>query len=190
LISLGTSCELPALHQIQTNVTAAWQSVETIAHQETNMAILKWAPFSAFTELEQQMHSLLDRIGARPWSEGFGWKPDTDIFREEGDLVVLAELPGLDPDDDLYLTVEDNVLQIKGEKSESTAVEGDTRYVQERRYGSFQRSVMLPDGVDPTAVQARYDNGVLTVRIPLPEAATEEGGHQKIHVDVATGSGG
>jgi HSP20 family protein len=151
------------------------------------MAIMKWAPFSAFTELEQQMHSLLDRMGARPWSEGFGWKPDTDIYREDEDLVVQAELPGLDPNEDLEITIENNVMQIKGEKSESKELEENDRYVEERRYGSFQRKVMLPEGVDPGTVQANYVNGVLTVRIPLPEMSIEEG-TKKIHVEVTTKS--
>ncbi len=148
------------------------------------MAIARWAPFSAFTSLEQEMQSLLDRIGARPWSEGFGWKPETDIYREEGALVVRAELPGLDPDADLDITVESNVLQIKGEKSESHEVDEADRYVSERRFGSFQRSVMLPEGVDPEAVTADYDNGVLTVRVALPATPSEDE-PRKVHVDVA-----
>jgi HSP20 family protein len=148
------------------------------------MAIARWAPFSAFTSLEQEMQSLLDRIGARPWLEGFGWKPDADIYREEGTLVVQAELPGLDPEADLDITVESNVLQIKGEKSESHEVDETNRYVTERRFGSFRRSVMLPEGVDPETVTADYDNGVLTVRVTLPETPSEEE-PRKIHVDVA-----
>ena len=76
------------------------------------MAIAKWAPFSAFTSLEQEMHSLLDRLGARPWLEGFGWKPDTDIYRRGGILVVEAELPGLDPSRDLTVDVDDGVVFI------------------------------------------------------------------------------
>ena len=152
------------------------------------MAIKKWAPFSAFTELEQEMHSLLDRVGARPWLEGFGWKPETDIYRDNGTLVVQAELPGLDPAEDLEIDVEENVLQIKGTKSESKEVSETDQYVTERRYGSFRRSVMLPNGVDPAAVSAVYDNGILTVRVPLPEDSTEEE-TRKVHVDVAVESG-
>jgi HSP20 family protein len=152
------------------------------------VAIKQWAPFSAFTELEQEMHSLLDRVGARPWLEGFGWKPDTDIFRDNGTLVVQAELPGLDPAKDLEIDVEENVLQITGEKSESKEIKETDQYVTECRYGSFRRSVMLPDGVDPAAVSAAYDNGILTVRVPLPEeSAAEE--TRKVHVDIAVESG-
>lgn len=147
------------------------------------MAIAKWAPFSAFTSLEQEMQSLLDRIGARPWIEGFGWKPDADIYREEGSLVVQAELPGLDPEADLDITVEGNVLQITGEKSESHEIDETNRYVSERRFGSFRRSVMLPDGVDPDAVTAGYDNGVLTVRVSLPETPPQEE-TRKVRVEI------
>jgi HSP20 family protein len=131
------------------------------------------------------MHSLLDRLGARPWLEGFGWKPDTDIYRENGTLVVQAELPGLDPTSELDIDVTANVLHIKGEKSESREVKETDRYVTERRFGSFERSVMLPEGVDPDAVTAKYDNGILTVRVPLPEPSAEEGLVRKVHVDVA-----
>jgi len=148
------------------------------------MTIARWPPFSAFTSLEQEMQTLLDRIGARPWLEGFGWKPDADIYREEGTLVVQAELPGLDPDTDLDITVESNVLQIKGEKTESHGVDEADRYVAERRFGLFRRSVMLPEGVDPESVTANYDNGVLTVRVLLPETPSDEE-PRKVHVDVA-----
>jgi HSP20 family protein len=150
------------------------------------MAIAKWAPFSAFTSLEQEMHSLLDRLGARPWLEGFGWKPDTDIYRRGGTLVVEAELPGLDPSRDLKVDVDDGVLQIKGMKPESDGVRETDRYVTERRFGPFQRSVMLPSGVDPEAITAVYRNGVVTVRVPLPEAGTEEE-DRRTRIDVAVG---
>jgi HSP20 family protein len=132
------------------------------------------------------MHSLLDRIGARPWLEGFGWKPDTDIYRNDGELVVQVELPGLDPDADLDIEVEDNVLQIKGEKTQSTEIEETDCYVTERRFGAFCRSVMLPSGVATEDIVASYDNGVLTVRVPLPEKAVQEQ-PPAVHIEVAAG---
>ena len=133
------------------------------------MAIDVWAPFSAYASLEQELHTLLDRIGARPWLEGFGWKPDTDIYRHDGCLVVQAELPGIDPEADLTVDIRENVLEIVGERAESAEVDEKNRYVCERRFGAFRRTVMLPDGVDATAVTATFDNGLLTVRVPLPE---------------------
>ena len=149
------------------------------------MASKLWAPFSAFATLEQEMHSLLDRLGARPWVEGFGWKPDTDIFREDGALVVQAELPGVDPGEDLSIDLEENVLQIRGKKATAVEVNEADRYVTERRFGSFRRSVMLPDGVDLGLVTATYANGILTVRVPLPDTPTIE--PQSVHVDIEAG---
>ena len=148
------------------------------------MTTERWAPFSAFTSLEQEMHALLDRIGARPWLEGFGWKPDTDIYREDVTLVVQTELPGIEPKTDLTVEVEDSVLQITGRKPESTEISDSNRYIKERRLGSFCRSVMLPKGVDPSAVTACYRNGLLTVRVPLPEASSEDSGSRRTPVEV------
>jgi HSP20 family protein len=149
------------------------------------MAIKVWAPFSAFTSLEQEMQSLLNRIGARPWMEGFGWKPDTDIFRDDGYLVVQAELPGIDPSDGISVHIEDGVLRIAGEKSEATGVSEGDRYITERRFGSFHRSVMLPDGVDAAAVTAAFYNGLLTVRVPLPEIPPGETGNGRTPIEIA-----
>lgn len=151
------------------------------------MAVVKWAPFSAFTALEQEVHSLVDRMGARPLLEGFGWKPDTDIYREKGALVVEAELPGLDPRADLEIDIEDGVLQIKGSKDEAKEISETDEYVRERRYGSFCRSVVLPEGVDGESVTATYDNGILVVKIPLPEATPEQE-TQRVKIDVTPGT--
>lgn len=148
------------------------------------MAMNLWAPFSAFTALEQEMHSLQDRLGARPWVEGFGWKPDTDIFREGDALVIQAELPGVDPDESLTIEVEGNVLLIKGKKATVSEIHEPNQYVSERRFGSFQRSVMLPDGVDPSSVTAVYANGVLTVTVPLPDQPSAEPKSVQVNIEV------
>ncbi len=148
------------------------------------MAVETWAPFRAFTELEQEMHTLLDRIGARPWMEGFGWKPDSDIYRDGRTLVVEVELPGIDPSANLEVQVEGNVLQITGARSQSPDVNEADRYVTERRFGRFARHVMLPGPVDPAAVTAGYANGLLTVRVALPEHPAEDTGVQTVPITV------
>jgi HSP20 family protein len=140
------------------------------------------APFRAFTELEQEMHTLLDRIGARPWMEGFGWKPDSDIYRDGRALVVEVELPGVDPSADLEVHVEGNVLEVTGARFQSSGVDEADRYVTERRFGRFARRVMLPGPVDPAAVTADYANGLLTVRVPLPELPSDDPGIQSIPI--------
>jgi HSP20 family protein len=155
----------------------------TDERRQVRMATAKWAPFRAFTALEQEMHLLLDRLGARPWAEGFGWKPDTDMFRDDDEMVVQAELPGLDPTEDLEIDIEQNVLQISGTKSKSNEFDEADLFVRERRFGRFRRSIILPSGVTPDSVRASYENGILTVRVPLP-APSSDGDEQEAAVRV------
>jgi HSP20 family protein len=133
--------------------------------------------FDPFVSMRQEMDRVFDNFfGAldRP-SRGLmgGWQtvsPALDIAENEKDVVVTAELPGLD-EKDFEVTLAGDVLTLKGEKkSEQEKKNGDSQYV-ERRYGSFSRSVRLPFTVKNEAVEANYDKGVLTVRIPKPAEA-------------------
>ena len=130
------------------------------------------------------MHSLLDRVGARSWVEGFGWRPDTDIYRADSVLVVQLELPGIDPLEDLEVDVEDNVLQISGRKTQAPDVTETDRFITERRFGPFHRDVMLPDEVDASAITAVFDNGILTIRVARPAEPPEETPSKRVRVSV------
>ena len=147
------------------------------------MAITRWAPFSAFTSLEREMQDMVDKFALRPWSEDFDWRPSTDVSREDGDLVVHAELPGVAAED-VAVEVEGNVLRITGKRESETKAGDDDRFLRERHFGSFRRDIVLPDGVDPDSIAAALDSGVLTVRVPLPEEVSEEPTSRTIHVDV------
>ena len=94
----------------------------------------------------------------------------------EGDtLVVRAELPGVDPDKDVEITVSDDVLTIAAERREekTEGEEGKPGYRSEFRYGSYRRSVSLPAGVSADAVTATYQNGILEVRAPIAKPVSE-----------------
>lgn len=132
------------------------------------MAIMRWAPFSAFASLEREMQDMLDRFGSRPLLEGFEWKPSTDIYREGDKLIVRAEIPGIDPEEELTVELKDGVLHISGEKKVEKEISEDNRYLKECRYGSFRRQVVLPEGVDPESIHANFDNGILMVTVPVP----------------------
>lgn len=114
-----------------------------------------------------------DRIFRLPRSltdhDDVRFSPSMDIVRDEGELTIMTELPGIDPDEDVEITIEDDILTIQGEKTEERETKEDDRYLHERRYGSFMRRIPLPDGVSPDKVSAAYDKGVLTVRVTLPE---------------------
>jgi HSP20 family protein len=91
-------------------------------------------------------------------------------FTEEGNLVVRAELPGIDPEQDVQITVDGGQLQIMAERREEEEKEGRRFHRRELRYGSFSRTVPLPEGTDEQAISASYRNGVLEVRVPTPQA--------------------
>jgi HSP20 family protein len=116
------------------------------------------------------------------WFES-GWLR-IEEFRDGDDLIVKAELPGIDPEKDLEITVAGDILRVhakREEKSETTKTGG---YRSEFRYGSFEREVPLPQGVDPAGVEATYTDGILTVKVPVPVAKEET--HRVIPVMTTT----
>ena len=90
-------------------------------------------------------------------------------FREDGVLVIRADLPGIDPEADVELTVSHGVLRIEAERREEQKKEGKGYVRQELRYGSLSRSLPLPEGVTEADIAATYKDGVLEIRVPEPE---------------------
>lgn len=88
-------------------------------------------------------------------------------FEDGAQLVVRAELPGIDPDADVEITMSDNTLHLRAERRSETKTEDKKGYRSEFRYGSFSRSVRLPAGASPEDVSATYGDGILEVRIPI-----------------------
>ena len=105
---------------------------------------------------------------------GFTVTPAIDIVEKEKAFEVTAEIPGLDAKN-VDVQLSDNVLTIKGEKQEEKEEKTKDRYVSERRYGSFRRSLQVPGSVDANKIEANFKNGVLTVTMPKsPEAQKKE----------------
>jgi HSP20 family protein len=94
----------------------------------------------------------------------------TDVSEDENALQITMELPGVDPDD-VRLSLENNVLTIRGEKKQQFDENNERVHRFERVYGIFERTFVLPNTVDPDSIEARFDNGVLIVRIPKAERA-------------------
>lgn len=94
-----------------------------------------------------------------------------DEYREDGDLVIRAELPGIDPDEDVELTVSDSMLRIEAERREEEKVEEKGYVRHEIRSGTFTRSLPLPEGVSEADVTASYKDGILEIRVPAPAPA-------------------
>jgi HSP20 family molecular chaperone IbpA len=91
-------------------------------------------------------------------------------FASEGQYVLRAELPGIDPEKDVEITVDDGVLTVKAERREEKKEGGRSEF----RYGSFARSVTLPAGADEESIAASYRDGILEVRTPIKEATKAE----------------
>ncbi len=94
-----------------------------------------------------------------------GLTPAWDIKETEKELVVKADLPGID-EKDVQLTIHDGVLSLRGEKKSERKDERENYHLMERSYGSFQRSMRLPETVDEDKIEANFDKGVLTVTLP------------------------
>jgi len=110
-----------------------------------------------------------------PWASLLPFTPPqtfrVEDYTDDGHHVIRAELPGLDPDSDVEVTVADGVLEIHAERH----TERKDVHRSEFRYGSLTRSVTLPAGTDPEKITATYDKGILEVSVPIPEHPKEEG---------------
>ncbi|MGO9171927.1 MAG: Hsp20/alpha crystallin family protein [Rhodomicrobium sp.] len=109
------------------------------------------------------MPSLANLRQAFPAAQGL--TPAWDVKETEKELVVKADLPGID-EKDIQLTILDGVLSLRGEKKSETTGEHENYHLMERSYGSFHRSIRLPETVDEDKVEASFDKGVLTVTLP------------------------
>jgi HSP20 family protein len=153
------------------------------------MALVRWSPWQGLYEIQRDMDQLMTRLfGPNTASlSSFGrhnWVPAVDVFTRDKDLVVRAELPGIDPEKDVDISFQDGVLTIRGERRQEHQKEEGGTYRSEFSYGSFERSVMLPEGVQEKDIQATYENGILEVVVPK---AAELTAPKRIPVQVGSG---
>jgi HSP20 family protein len=133
-----------------------------------------WRPFRELDKMRSEMDRLWDAFfEGRPrknMMEGEEWLPSVDVSETKNDLVVKAELPGMDPKD-IDISLSDGLLTIKGEKKQEKEEKEENYHFIERSYGSFTRSVQLPKEVKHEKISASYRNGVLKVVLPKSEEA-------------------
>src|SRR5216110_389538 len=143
----------------------------------------RWEPSRGTTTLQEQFNrvfgDMLERAGDE--SNLTPWAPAVDIFETEHELVVKADLPDVNPQD-LDIRVENNILTIRGERKFEKKVNEENYVRVERSDGSFARSFTLANTVNPDAIKAEYQNGVLTLSIPKREEAKPK----QIKVNVGT----
>ena len=135
-------------------------------------AITRWEPFAALSELRTRLDRMFDEW---PLFEGreHAWMPAIDVMREDGNLLVRADVPGITPEE-VKIEVKDHILTISGQHEEHTEEQHKHYMRHERRCGSFCRSMPLPAGVDAKDIKATTHEGVIEVTIPLSKEAKKE----------------
>ncbi|MDX1624568.1 MAG: Hsp20/alpha crystallin family protein [Gemmatimonadota bacterium] len=153
--------------------------------------LTRYRPFNDVLSLPRELDRWMDEaMGSMQWERGENirqWFPVTDISETEDHLMLRLEVPGLSHED-LKISVENNTLTVRGEKTQETSREDETFYRTERSYGSFERSFSLPNQFDHEDVHANLENGVLIVRVPRREEAKAreieiEGGSERKEIE-------
>ncbi|KPL12833.1 hypothetical protein AMJ74_06055 [candidate division WOR_3 bacterium SM1_77] len=138
----------------------------------------KWEPFSELVTMRDDMDRLFDVFfGTQSQTIDDLWRPSIDIEESNGNLMVRAEIPGMDKKD-IKVVVKDDVLTISGERKRENETKDKTFHRIERSYGQFRRMIRLPAEVDADMVKATYKDGVLNVTLPKPESMKPK------HIDV------
>jgi HSP20 family protein len=137
------------------------------------MNLVRWNPFSEMSLLQNHMNRLFE-TAFRTWpGDSTGttdWVPAADIYETENELMVNLDLPGVDPKT-VEVSVENNVLTIRGERRFDANQSRENFHRLERFYGAFARSFALSMQVDAEKIQAAYKHGVLSITLPKAEAA-------------------
>jgi len=147
------------------------------------MSLVRWDPLKNLISLQERMNRLFDETmkmshGHEPVSGGV-WSPAVDIFETAEEIVLVAELPGIEPGD-VDIQVRDNTLTIKGERKMEKSVKEESFHRVERAYGAFSRTFTLPSTVDHERISANFTKGLLEVRMPKSSKARP----QKIKIEV------
>ena len=133
------------------------------------MAIIRWDPFRDLVTLREKMNRLFEEAYSSRGEErnlvSSSWTPSVDIYETEQQLVLTAEVPGIE-DKDIEIKIEDNTLTIKGERKFEKETKEENYHRVERAYGSFYRSFSLPPYIDQDKIEAEHENGVLKITMP------------------------
>jgi HSP20 family protein len=133
------------------------------------MAIIRWDPFRDLVTIRDKMNRLFEDAVTQRGEEkelvASSWAPAVDIYEDESQLVLTAEIPGLS-EKDVEIKIEDNVLSIQGERKLEKETREENYHRIERAYGSFYRSFTLPNYVDEDKIRAEHENGVVKITMP------------------------
>ena len=132
----------------------------------------RWEPFRGLTDIQSEVNRLFDNFFDRPAGLGVVervWAPTMDMYETKDDLVVTFELPGV-KEKEVHVSITNDILTIKGERTQSQEVKDENDHRLERWYGKFERNIPLPMPVQTDKVRAAYRDGVLEIKLPKAEA--------------------
>ena len=133
------------------------------------MAIIRWDPFRDLVTLREKMNRLFEEAYSSRGSEKdlitSTWTPSVDIYETDHELVLTAELPGIE-DSDINIEIEDNTLTIKGERKFEKEIKEENYHRIERAYGSFAHSFSLPPNIEQEKISAEHEIGILKITMP------------------------
>ncbi len=130
--------------------------------------LTRWDPIQEALDLQHAMRQVMERT--LPGSDGQQFDLAMDIYETPNSYEIEASVPGINPED-VDITLNNNVLTIRGETKTEEEKDDKNYHLRERRIGSFVRSITLPSSVNADAIEAHYDNGVLKLRLPKAEEA-------------------
>ena len=131
--------------------------------------LIRWEPAREMMTLREAMDRLFDDAFTRPFSLRDGWTvPAIDMYQTDDEIVVKAALPGIKADE-VQINITGEVLTLKGEMKHEEEKKEKAWHMREQRWGSFERSVVLPTDVVSDKAKAEFENGILTITLPKAE---------------------
>lgn len=152
------------------------------------MSLVRWSPFEEMETMRRQMDRMFDQmLGGSGLGRSFAslpqlesarvFAPNVEVYATDKDVVIKAELPGIDPKDvDVEITEE--AVHLTGEMKREEEIKEDNYYRTERQYGHFERVIPLPNRIKDSEAKANFKNGVLTIRAPLAEEVKKPQGRK------------
>lgn len=154
------------------------KSTNVPVNRESGQPARALSPWTSFGSLRDEMERLFDNFEPRQWLDrrladtgrAFPLCPAIDLTEDEKGYSITAELPGLEPDA-IHVKISNGTLTISGEKSEEKKEEDASHHLSERRWGSFQRTLRMPENVEHEKIDAQFSKGVLTIHLPKSKEA-------------------
>ena len=133
------------------------------------MTLVRWEPLRELAALQNEMGRFMGSVFGEGNGQQRAWVPAVDVWETDNEIVYAFDVPGI-PEDKISVELEDNALTVSGERERTKEVSDERFYRFERRFGSFSRTIGLPQNVSDDHIKADYKDGVLEVRVAKPEA--------------------